>query len=311
MSASSPPTATSLKISAVLRIADPQNQSAHHDRYHRPARGGTGPHYCQGKAIINSINLENGEEKFERICPWRNRTARRSSSAASMRTNSRHKPSPASASWPSPSAPTAAHREVRHRPREHHLRSARVSVFHRRCQLHRRSHRDHRRVRLIKERLPHVKTVLGVSNVSSGCRPRARSRQFGLLYHWHEAGLDLAIVNSEKIERFASIPRRNAASPRTCSSPPMLPASPLSPNTFARPLEKPKRPKPRSLGPAACQLHRRRHARRPHRRPQFETEGIRAARNHQRPAHDRHGRSRPLFNNNELIVARCCNQPRP
>src|SRR5205085_9840549 len=25
--------------------------------------------YCQGKAIINSINLEDGEEKFERICP--------------------------------------------------------------------------------------------------------------------------------------------------------------------------------------------------------------------------------------------------
>ena len=25
--------------------------------------------YCQGKSIINSINLEDGEEKFERICP--------------------------------------------------------------------------------------------------------------------------------------------------------------------------------------------------------------------------------------------------
>src|SRR5581483_4907119 len=25
--------------------------------------------YCQGKGIINSINLEDGEEKFERICP--------------------------------------------------------------------------------------------------------------------------------------------------------------------------------------------------------------------------------------------------
>src|SRR5262249_30246299 len=25
--------------------------------------------YCQGKSIINSINLEDGEEKFEHVCP--------------------------------------------------------------------------------------------------------------------------------------------------------------------------------------------------------------------------------------------------
>ena len=25
--------------------------------------------YCQGKSIINSVNLEDGEEKFERMCP--------------------------------------------------------------------------------------------------------------------------------------------------------------------------------------------------------------------------------------------------
>src|ERR1700687_53011 len=25
--------------------------------------------YCQGKSILNSINLEDGEEKFERVCP--------------------------------------------------------------------------------------------------------------------------------------------------------------------------------------------------------------------------------------------------
>ena len=27
--------------------------------------------YCQGKSIINSVNLEDGEEKFERVCPHR------------------------------------------------------------------------------------------------------------------------------------------------------------------------------------------------------------------------------------------------
>src|SRR6266581_6525505 len=25
--------------------------------------------YCQGKSLVNSINLEDGEEKFERLCP--------------------------------------------------------------------------------------------------------------------------------------------------------------------------------------------------------------------------------------------------
>ena len=32
--------------------------------------------YCQGKSIINSINLEDGEEKFERICPIAKRLRR-------------------------------------------------------------------------------------------------------------------------------------------------------------------------------------------------------------------------------------------
>jgi len=35
--------------------------------------------YCQGKSIINSVNLEDGEEKFQRVCPWPGVTAPRSS----------------------------------------------------------------------------------------------------------------------------------------------------------------------------------------------------------------------------------------
>ena len=46
--------------------------------------------YCQGKAIINSINLEDGEERFEKVVPLA-QTLRRArwSSAASTRTSSR------------------------------------------------------------------------------------------------------------------------------------------------------------------------------------------------------------------------------
>ena len=61
--------------------------------------------YCQGKSIINSINLEDGEEKFERVCPWPSATAPRWWSAASTKTRSRRRRSRASASWRSPSGP--------------------------------------------------------------------------------------------------------------------------------------------------------------------------------------------------------------
>ncbi len=63
--------------------------------------------YCQGKSIINSINLEDGEEKFERVCARsRTNTARRWWLAASTKTRCKPKPSRANANWPSPSGPS-------------------------------------------------------------------------------------------------------------------------------------------------------------------------------------------------------------
>jgi 5-methyltetrahydrofolate--homocysteine methyltransferase len=73
--------------------------------------------WCQGKAIINSINLEDGEERFERVVPLARATAPPSSSAASTRTEQGMGSRP-SASSPSPSAATPAHRQVRHAPRK-------------------------------------------------------------------------------------------------------------------------------------------------------------------------------------------------
>src|SRR5262249_56977706 len=61
-------------------------------------------------------------------------------------------------------------------------------------------------IRLVKERVPYVKTILGISNISFGLPPAAREVVNSVfLYHCTKAGLDLAIVNSEKLERFASI----------------------------------------------------------------------------------------------------------
>ncbi len=62
-------------------------------------------------------------------------------------------------------------------------------------------------IRLIKQALPEAKTVLGVSNVSFGLPPAGREVLNSVfLYHCVQAGLDMAIVNSEKLERYASIP---------------------------------------------------------------------------------------------------------
>ncbi|MBO0602003.1 methionine synthase [Sporosarcina sp. E16_3] len=64
-------------------------------------------------------------------------------------------------------------------------------------------------IRLIKEKMPRCLTTLGVSNVSFGLPPVGREVLNAVyLYHCTQAGLDFAIVNTEKLERFASIPEQ-------------------------------------------------------------------------------------------------------
>ncbi len=62
-------------------------------------------------------------------------------------------------------------------------------------------------VRLIREALPRTKTILGISNVSFGLPPAGREVLNSVfLYHCVQAGLDMAIVNSERMMRYPSIP---------------------------------------------------------------------------------------------------------
>src|SRR5262249_13958949 len=62
-------------------------------------------------------------------------------------------------------------------------------------------------IRLIKAAFPESKTILGISNVSFGLPEAGREVLNSVfLYHATRAGLDLAIVNSEKIVRYPSIP---------------------------------------------------------------------------------------------------------
>lgn len=55
-------------------------------------------------------------------------------------------------------------------------------------------------IKLIKEQLPGVRTILGVSNISFGFDPRLRKILNSVFLHFAvEAGLDMAIVNAQKI----------------------------------------------------------------------------------------------------------------
>lgn len=62
-------------------------------------------------------------------------------------------------------------------------------------------------VRLISEAFPQCSTILGISNVSFGLPAAGREVLNAVfLYHCVKAGLTYAIVNTEKLERYASIP---------------------------------------------------------------------------------------------------------
>ena len=62
-------------------------------------------------------------------------------------------------------------------------------------------------IRLIKKHFPRCRTVLGISNVSFGLPPAGREVLNSVfLHHCVEAGLDMAIVNTEKLARWSQIP---------------------------------------------------------------------------------------------------------
>jgi len=62
-------------------------------------------------------------------------------------------------------------------------------------------------IRAIKQEIPHVKTSLGVSNVSFGVSPGARAVLNSVfLHHCVDAGLDLAMVNPNHITPYSEIP---------------------------------------------------------------------------------------------------------
>jgi len=165
--------------------------------------------YCQGKAIINSINLEDGEEKFERVVPIAHEFGaavvvgcidedklqaqaftRERKLAIAQRSykllTEKYGLGPEDIVFDPLVFPCAT-------GDENYIGGAVETV---------------EGIRLIKQALPDVRTILGISNVSFGLPAGAREVVNSVfLYYCTKAGLDLAIVNTEKIERFASIPQ--------------------------------------------------------------------------------------------------------
>jgi 5-methyltetrahydrofolate--homocysteine methyltransferase len=164
--------------------------------------------HCQGKAIVNSINLEDGEERFEKVAPL----LRRYGGAVVVGCIDEDKQQGM--------AVTRA-RKLAIAERSHRLLTEKYGI----------PARDLifdplvfpvgtgdvnyvgsavetiEGLRLIKERFPDSRMILGISNVSFGLPPAGREVLNGaFLYHCVKAGLDYAIINTERLERYPSIP---------------------------------------------------------------------------------------------------------
>ena len=162
----------------------------------------------QGKSIINSINLEDGEERFQTVVPL----ARRFGAALVVGCIDDDK--------------EQAQAITKERKLEVAVRSAKLLTEKYGIPIEDiifdplvfpvgtgdenyvgSGAETIEGVRLIKETLPGAKTVLGISNVSFGLPAAGREVLNSVfLYHCVQAGLDMAIVNSEGMERYASIP---------------------------------------------------------------------------------------------------------
>lgn len=163
---------------------------------------------CQGKSVINSINLEDGEERFESVVPL----ARRYGAALVVGCIDED---------PDDGMAVTVERKLEIAERSYDLLTNKygvppediifdplvfpVGTGDEKYTSSAAATIDG--VKAIQERFPQCGTVLGISNVSFGLPPAGREVLNSVfLYHCVQAGLSMAIVNSERMERYASIP---------------------------------------------------------------------------------------------------------
>jgi|RhiMetdeSRZDD1v2_1073273.scaffolds.fasta_scaffold08279_11 5-methyltetrahydrofolate--homocysteine methyltransferase len=164
--------------------------------------------WSQGKAILNSINLEDGEERFRTVLPL----AQRYGAALVVGTIDED---------PEHGMAVTRERKLEVARRSYTLLTEKYEfpaediifdplVFP--CGTGDEKYigsavETIEGIRLIKAAFPESKTILGISNVSFGLPEAGREVLNSVfLYHATKAGLDMAIVNSEKVMRYPSIP---------------------------------------------------------------------------------------------------------
>ena len=160
--------------------------------------------YSQGKAIINSINLEDGEVKFEAIVPLIHRYG---AAVVMILIDERGQ-----------AITREAKLEVADRAYDLLVNKYGVNeediIFDPNMfpvgsgdpQYIGSAVETLEGIRMIKEKYPRTKTILGLSNISFGLPDAGREVLNSVyLYHATKSGLDYAIVNTEKLERYASI----------------------------------------------------------------------------------------------------------
>ncbi len=162
----------------------------------------------QGKSIINSINLEDGEDRFEAVVPL----ARRYGAALVVGCIDEDK---------AQAQAITRQRKLEVAQRSHKILTEKYGVLPQDIIFDPlvfpvgtgdenyigSGAETVEGVRLIKEALPDTKTILGISNVSFGLPAAGREVLNSVfLYHCVQAGLDMAIINSELLQRYSSIP---------------------------------------------------------------------------------------------------------
>ncbi len=164
--------------------------------------------YCQGKSIINSINFEDGEERFNLVLPL----AKKFGAAVIVGSIDEDKQQAQAITRERKLAIAERARKLCTEQWDFAEESLVFDPLVFPCATGDKNYigsavETIEAVRLIKQALPRSKTVLGVSNVSFGLPATAREVVNSVfLYHATKAGLDLAIVNTEKLERYAAIP---------------------------------------------------------------------------------------------------------
>src|SRR5262245_2414430 len=163
---------------------------------------------CQGKALVNSINLEDGEGRFERVVPL----LRTYGGAVVVGCIDEDKQQ---------GMAVTRQRKLAIAERSHALLTGKYGLPERDlifdplvfpvgtgdANYVGSAVETIEGVRAIKARFPRCKTILGISNVSFGLPTAGREVLNAVfLYECTKSGLDYAIVNSERLQRYASIP---------------------------------------------------------------------------------------------------------